>query len=290
MEKLAKLFVIISIVLFIGQTSVFSKVRDIHDSAGLINTDTTITVPGAFLGGFQSNCKVGSQIGSIQQALTCLNDTMISSHANVTIVVKANNMNDGGKTIYVNHPDGSQIHIIGDCGGSSCTLQFAAGQNGFVVDNHHALGLLSDFTIIGNGAANGILAMHSSTIHIGKNVAVDGGFSTGVVATYNSNIYAQSSVISENNNANGFYAYGSSSMYLQNAKAQGNKNCDFYARDTSTLYVTAAQGENTRVCADLNGIVRCPYSTINGLRKYKGLGGLIYPENCKQYVTRNIKK
>ena len=188
---------------------------------------------------------------------------MISPSATVTIKATENNVNDGGKTITVNHPDGSQIHIVGDCGGSACDLQFAQGQNGIVVDDGHTLGSITNLGLIGGAQAQtGVLAHGRSNINNVDNITIQ-GFFYGMSADFDSHILANHVAIS-NSVRDELTAGYSSSLMAENASLSGSKEteCNALTSGSSTVYLVNAniKGGEHSLCA-LNTSTIFSYST-----------------------------
>ncbi len=283
MQYFKKLSLLISVLSLCFSSIILATPYDIHSQAGLIRHNMTITVPGNFPGGFQSECVKGESIHSIQRALYCLNDTMISPSAIVTIKVIQNNMNDDQNTITVNHPNGSQIDIVGDCGREPCTLNFKNGSSGFVVSHGHTLGLLSNFIIKGTKKSGkaGILAIDASSIKLGTNTV--SGFHTGIEANSNSVISIEPGNQTHlSGNIGGLNAIFSSSIKGALITSENNGICDYSVRDSSSVDIAGAQGTSSSVCADMNGMLRCTGSTFTIKNKYTVLGGIVYPSTCKQ--------
>lgn len=280
--KLVRTLFTLAVLLYATATAsvAFSKTNEVYADPGLVNQDITIEVPGNFPGGFQSQCKTGETINSIQAALSCLSDTVISADAIVTIEILKDDVNDSGNMIDIKHANGSQIHIIGDCqNGQACRLHF--NDSGVVVEDHHVLGLLKNVTIIGNNekARYGILSDHGSSIVLGDKVTVQ-GFQYGINAFYDSNIrvdHQGSTVQAVNNFSKGFDIETSSSVEIPGAQAENNGTVDFYIISNASVHIDHAIGGTMEV--KYNGFVSCDAAQLKSV-PVTSFGGQVYPVGC----------
>jgi hypothetical protein len=144
---------------------------------------------------------VPSQFSTIQAALNYLNGFMIAPGVAVTIQV-ADGTYVMPATLVVSHPNGQNIHIIGDVANpAGVVLDYStANTDGVNVATGYALGELNGFTVKGKGA----IVTGSQNIHfgvytyggqfnkLGPNVVVD-GFYYGVSALNGGTIYCNGS-------------------------------------------------------------------------------------------------
>jgi len=232
--------------LLLATTSLYAASPKLHGLIGLIDKDLTLSVPGAFPGGFLSSCVTGEPINSIQKALSCLNDALISPTSTVTINVTQNNMNEGGKTITVAHPNGGRIHIIGNCGGTACMLHFSGGKYGFVVANHHTLGLLDHFTLSGNNqltGSTGLFIVNNSLLINLKDINIT-NYEYGIFTS--SGKIASSNNVTLTNNRVGISASQNGIVMAQGAHITHN-TVAVYAEYGATIDLTGAMIANNSI-------------------------------------------
>jgi hypothetical protein len=123
----------------------------------LITEDTTLNVPADFPG--------------IQEALDFLGGRTIVGAATVTIQV-ADGVYANLSTITVDHPDGRNIHVIGNTADASqCVLQFPS--NGILIDNGRGLGKLDGFRV--EVVDRGVSVANNSFLNIGEAIEINGG-------------------------------------------------------------------------------------------------------------------
>ena len=195
---------------------------------------------------------VPAQYATIQAAFTYLSTKRIASGTTVKIQVA-----DGAYTltssINANHPDGSQIQLIGNqTTAANCVLQ-VVGQSTFdaiVVSSGNVLGFLNGFRIRSTVKAllannsTGILAVQNATIICGTKIEVD-NFYYGVAARDGSYIYCPSAVVTNAGDV-GIWAFCGSTIVAHNATSNyasdvaNNWGYGFQAEFGSTLVATGA--------------------------------------------------
>ena len=168
-----KYFVIVALLISFIIPSSYAINIDYVDG-GSINSDITLNVPSDYI--------------SINNALDALTSHKIDRNVIVTIQIA-----DGTYTssaIEIEHPNGSQIHIIGNTtNNNSVVINFNNGENGFAVKNGNKLGFLDGVTLVGNNQTGyGLYAFGSGNISCGENISIS-NFNRGLFATSNSHIF-----------------------------------------------------------------------------------------------------
>jgi hypothetical protein len=184
------------------------------DIVTLIEQNITVSVPGTLpIAPF-------TQVNTIQEALSALDNYKIASGVTVTIQLTQNVENYD--TINITHPDGDKVRIVGNCSGGACTIQFKPGINGVYVANGNKLGFLDNFKLLGQQSDQtvGIYAYEGGNIVCGINMAVQ-KFCYGVWASRKSYIHA-SNVVTQYNSMTGIYAYMGSFILADNAMIDHN--------------------------------------------------------------------
>lgn len=187
---------------------------------------------------------VPTDFATIQEALSFLSNKTILSNCIVTIQVA-----DGTYTypsvVYLNHPQGSQIHIVGnETTPSNCVLQYSTS-DGFYLPPGYQLGKLNGFRIVNTTVKN------AATPYLG--ILTDGG------------AYLQVGPQIEVHN---FY-YGIS------ARNGGYIN----AGGTSTNYVKVTDAGDVGIWSFIGSYVNCEYAEVSGTDdSVNGLGGGIVAE------------
>jgi len=267
MKKYISLFSMLCLSILCSQSWADNQIAEpATGTPGLITQSSTVYVRS------NSNTLCPNQdIETIQDALNCLGNYKIAANVIVTISVTEQPSNIY-QTITVNHSDGDRIHIVGACKNDPngmCTLQFAAGENGLVVQNGNKLGLFDNFTLLGSQASStneiaGVLADKNGTIILGHNITVEEFYNgiwannhsyifaqydrannnyNGMLAQYNSTINAEHSLV-EKNQAGGIKSSQTSGIDAQHAKSDNNAT-NFQAMYSSNLNLKDATSENS---------------------------------------------
>jgi len=204
----------------------------------------TVGDNGLTMVGVNLTLKVPEVFPTIPDALNYMKDKFIKVGKTVTIKVSDCTNQRYSQPIYVNHPNGDSIHIIGKSDNpADCVLNFN-GSSGFVVNGGTALGLLDGFHLNGSEADSsyGVLAAHLSHITLGKSVWVS-NFAEGVRATRNSSVIANG-VTSFSNKNHGFEAIESGVIRAENARSYDNGFRGFMATHDSILLADHSESFN----------------------------------------------
>lgn len=202
---------------------------------------------------------VPAQYATIQAAFTYLSTKRIASGTTVKIQV-ANGTYTLTSSINANHPDGSQIQLLGNqTTAANCVLQ-VVGQSTFdaiAVSSGNVLGFLNGFRIRSTVKAlfanntTGVLAVQNATIICGTKIEVD-NFYYGIASKYGSYIYCPSAVVTNAGDV-GIWAYSGSTIVANNATSN---NCSdavnpwgfgFQAEFGSMLVATNAQASGNKI-------------------------------------------
>jgi len=195
---------------------------------------------------------VPAQYATIQAAFAYLSTKRIASGTTVKIQVA-----DGTYTltssINANHPDGSQIQLLGNqTTAANCVLQ-VVGQSTFdaiAVSSGNVLGFLNGFRIRSTVKAlvanntTGVLAVQNATIICGTKIEVD-NFYYGIAARDGSYIYCPSAVVTNAGDV-GIWAYSGATIVANDATSNYASDVangwgyGFEAEFGSTLVATGA--------------------------------------------------
>ena len=221
---------------------------------------------------------VPSQYASIQDAFNYLRGKTIATGTTVEIKVA-----DGtyvlGSSINANHPNGSQINLIGNTTTpSACVLQ-VVGESPFdaiAVSSGHILGLINGFRIrstvkatIANNTT-GILAVQNATIICGPKIEVD-NFYYGIAARDGSYVFCPSAVVTNAGDV-GIWAFCGSTIVANGATSNNASDVTngygfgFQAEFGSTLVATGASASGcykAGIAALSNSTCRTHDSTCN---------------------------
>lgn len=189
--------------------------------------EQVVTISSVMIG--DTTLNVPEDFPNINAALASINDKVIKKDSIVTIQVNNCAANDSNSTVLVTHPQGQNIHIIGnpqDPG--ACVLQFV-GVDGFHVTNNANLGYLDGFHIKGTevGGTEGIRASNGGKISVGPNVWVS-DFNFGFSAFYRGKIFANHTV-SFSHTDSGYVSQYGGYLQAQHAESYGNAQEGFEA-------------------------------------------------------------
>src|SRR6266567_4053655 len=180
-----------------------------------VNVNTTLNVPSRFT--------------TFGEAWTFLQNAMIGQGRLVTIKFVDGTYNFGTTRFVINHPQGSQISIIGDTTTPTKVILNFTGPSvafrGYIQANWafwainagHNIGLIDGFTINGPGMAASnaygavaISAFGASSVTVGPHVAINNAYS-GVAAFFNSTIWADGITVTGGGDGN-IWAYAGSTI------------------------------------------------------------------------------
>lgn len=220
--------------------------------ASVMQGDATLNIPEDF--------------ANINAALASLDDKVIKKDSIVTIQVNNCAVNDPNTTVRMTHPQGANIHIIGNpLDPSACVLQFN-GVNGFQAGGSD-IGLIDGFHIQGDdtGGTYGIRSQYGAIVNVGSNVWVSDfnfGFSVnlkGQLFANNTSAYSNtnSGYVSEIggflraddaesywNGQEGYEAWNSGVLYARNSQAYSNGRRGYMAHANSYVYADGAKSQD----------------------------------------------
>lgn len=199
-----------NVTLSIAGTGVETPVEEeeVVTIASVMQGDATLNIPEDF--------------PNINAALTSLNDKVIKKDSIVTIQVNNCAANDSSSTVLVTHPQGQNIHIIGNPQDpSACVLQFV-GVDGISVTANANLGYIDGFHIKGTdvGGTDGVIASNGGMISVGPNVWVS-DFNFGFRALYRGHVFANHTNAFSNTNS-GYLSQLGGFLYAQDSESYGN--------------------------------------------------------------------
>gem|GEM_PF-788618 len=178
---------------------------------------------------------------NINAALASLNGVVIKKDSIVTIKVNNCAVNDPNASVVVDHPQGQNIHIIGDVQNpDNCQLLFY-GVNGFVVNNSR-LGLIDGFHIKGNENSVGIYATNLADIRVGKNTWIS-DFYIGIQSVNGSILNANDTVSFSHGNA-GYASVQGAVLHAQRTESYGNAEEGFDAWNSGYINASSANAYN----------------------------------------------
>lgn len=192
-----------------------------------ILSDKTLHVPGHY--------------PTIQAALDALDLRRISKNAMVTIQVADGTYSDYD-TIEVNHPDGRNIHILGNPNDPTlCTIHFKPGVNGVSAWQDRVLGKIDGFSLKGsNRTGSGLHCSYGGFIRTGSQMIVE-DFLNAVFASGGSVICDD---IQVRNNQHGIVSYFGAVVTANGALAEGNTGHGFFAGPAGSLLASDAVSKN----------------------------------------------
>lgn len=211
---------------------------------GLALPDTPIGDNGLDMIPVNLTLKVPESYDTINDALDYLEGLHIKAGKTVTIKVSNCSTQIFDKPITMTHPQGEQIHIIGNLDSpANCVLNFL-DSSGFVATNNHSFGLIDGFHINGRDAegSSGIYADLGGNITLGPNTWVS-NFQIGIHASRNGRIIANSTASFSNANT-GFYANLNGLIHANNASSYDNSHNGYYADNSAYLIVDSSSSQN----------------------------------------------
>lgn len=216
------------------------------DGKGAPLPPRTVGDNGLTMVGVNLTLKVPEVFPTIPDALNYMKDKFIKVGKTVTIKVSDCTNQRYSQPIYVDHPNGDSIHIIGKSDNpADCVLNFN-DSSGFVVNNTNVLGFINGFHLNGSDAdsTRGIYAVHGSHINIGSGMWVS-NFANGVEASANSSIVA-TGVTSFGNKYQGFNSVHSSAIYAEEARGYDNGQRGFNSEYDSVMLANHSESFNNK--------------------------------------------
>ncbi len=196
-----------------------------------VNTSATLDVPARF--------------STFAAAWAFLQNAMIGQGRVVTIKFADGNYSFGASRFVINHPQGSQIAIVGDTTTPAKVILNFSGPSvpftGYYRDNWafwainagHTIGLIDGFTINGPGmtAANAygaiaISASNASSVKVGPHVTINNAYA-GVAAFFSSTIWADGITVTGGGDGN-IWAYAGSTSSCNGCTSSGANT--FYSK------------------------------------------------------------
>lgn len=238
-------------------------VSDFGDADGLGNI--TLNVPANY--------------ATIKVAMDWLANKVIAAGSTVTIKVADGTHDYTGAAVSLNHPQGSQIRVIGnEVTPTNCVLTWtntSTGIDGLTVTNGNRLGYINGFHITrtahaGTAISTGLLADSGSVIICGPNMKVSNHY-YGIAARMGSYVKADGAIVDGAGDV-GIWAYVGSSVDCSSATATNTadplKSLGFgiQAEYGSTVNCDSASASSNKVAgiAALSGSsVRCHNATAN---------------------------
>lgn len=212
------------------------------DGAGEITTpevEEVVVVNSVMQGNATLN--IPEDFPNINAALASLNGVVIKKDSIVTIKVNNCAVNDPNTSVVVDHPQGQNIHIIGDVQNpDNCQLLFN-GVDGFVVNNSR-LGLIDGFHIKGNENSSAIYATNLADIRVGKNTWMS-DFDFGAYAGNGAFLSARDTVSFSHGNA-GYLSAQGGVLDAQRAESHDNAEEGFDAWNSGYINASSANAYN----------------------------------------------
>jgi len=197
----------------------------------IVNSDTALNVPSRFT--------------TLNAAWKFLQNALIGQRHRITIKFADGTYNVGSRRFILNHPQGSQIAIIGNTADPTRVVLNFTGPpvpfKGYMQDDWaflgvnagHHIGLINGFTINGPGmsasSAYGevaIGAFEASSLRVGPQLIINGAYS-GIAAFFNSTIWADGITVTGGGDGN-IWAYAGSTISCRNCISAGANT--FYSK------------------------------------------------------------
>jgi hypothetical protein len=201
-----------------------------QQASRLISVNTTINV-----------APTGGDFATVHEALASLAEKSISPNAIVTIKL-ADGVYGHTQPIVMNHPNGSQIQIIGNTADQAAVRLEFTDCIGVQVENAHALGGINGLTLRGGGsgpAQHGVLVGELSFASLGPALTIENFRRNGLYVRFGATAVAKS-VVSQNNAAHGFAVEYSGSLWASGATALNNGSFGFAAAFSGSLVAVGA--------------------------------------------------
>jgi len=180
---------------------------------------------------------------SIEDALDELHKHFIQADKIATIKV-ANCAQQGlSAPLNIGHPQGENIHIIGNVDFPETCRINVSGTSGFFVNEGKQLGLIDGFTLnkIGSGDTTAILASKNAIVNLGENMVFK-DFSSAIKAEKKAIVVANG--VTFHNNNNDVEAFMGGIVQAENTTSTSNKSFGFYAHRAGRIYAEGAKVQN----------------------------------------------
>jgi len=224
--------------------------------------------------------RVPQDYSRISDALDELRKHFIQADKIATIKVANCTQQGLAEPLTIDHPQGENIHIIGNTEFPEKCQIYITGPSGFFVNEGKQLGLMDGFTLnkIGSGNTTAILASKNASVNLGENMVFN-DFNSAIKAekkamvfangvTFHNNNYdveafmggivQAENTTSTSNKSFGFYAHRAGRIYAEGAKVQNLEGSGFYALSQS--YIDA---DNSDVTAKKRGFIAQRTSAIS---------------------------
>ena len=233
----------------------------------VIRTAVTLNVPASY--------------ADIQAALDYLNDKTFAAGSSATIQV-ADGTYNYTTFIYVHHPQGEHIKIIGnETTPANVVLQFPQNVHGFWIGNSKGIYKINGFTIkgagksVGSGGTGFYVNLGGSVEKLGPNIVIKDFRSHAVRVEQNSVLHADG--ITVQNCGDGFYATYSGTIFADSAMVT-NTTYAFNASSVSSIYANNAIIQNSGIAllSQQHSVISSRNSIISGSSTYDlfaGYGG-----------------
>lgn len=201
---------------------------------------------------------------TIQDAIAYLEERTIQASATATIQVADGNYTGYG-TIFVNHPQGKQIQLLGNTGDASqVTITFSGAGVSLMHDDN--LGLMDGFTLQGtNQTGNGIDVLWKSSLVLGPEMVIK-DFDRGLRSVNGSFVMADGVTV-QNSALHGMVCDQSSTLIARNASSSNNGGHGLTTSyGSSTLFTGSTATNNTSydINVEYNGTVLASGVTLSG--------------------------
>lgn len=198
---------------------------------GIISEDIVLRVPEDF--------------SYISDALDELHKHFIRADKVATIKVSNCTQQTLTEPLFVKHPQGEQIHIIGNTQfPEKCQIN-VSGANGLHVNEGKQLGLLNGFTFNNTNAesttSTGLIVSKNANATLGESMVFK-GFGSAIKAERKGSIFANG--VKFDNNKNDVEALLGGMVQAENATSTNNQNFGFYAHKAGRIYAQGANIQN----------------------------------------------
>jgi len=198
---------------------------------GIISEDIVLRVPEDF--------------SYISDALDELHKHFIRADKIATIKVSNCTQQTLTESLFIKHPQGENIHIIGNTQfPEKCQINISS-LIGLHVNDGKQLGLIDGFTLNNSydgGAANiGLYVSQNANVSLGENMVFK-GFGNAIRADRNGSIFANG--VKFDNNKNDVEALLGGVVQAENTTSTNNQNFGFYAHKAGRIYAQGANVQN----------------------------------------------
>lgn len=228
--------------------TVETDLTDLSDAwdDSVIVTDTTWTVGGS-----------GADYSTVEAAVDAAHDVRIAADATLTIKVN-NGTYNLTETLNFKHPNGSQIHLIGNETSPASVVLNSPGRTAINVGTNYALGRVSGFKLIGDGkGGQGVEASWGGFVRVGKIEAEQ--FSHGVYGAWGGVVHGDTNggVTVRNSTSHGIYFAWNATGHVQGALTEKNAAHGFHSHvsDVSLTQITSQDNKGEGVSVFWGGYV-----------------------------------